>query len=248
MRLLLKLRAEKDFSYDKKYFHKLRGFLYSLLDGTEYNPHNNESYKHFCFSNVFPVKDFKKGDIRNLLISSPDKNFLRFLCGRLYEIKQFKEDICIGEYFFRLAAVNYVKTFIDSSVELITGTPIVIRIPKYNYKKYGIKSKRPYEYWRKEYDFTAFIKQLTENLIKKYNDIYDENIKDINLFQEFIFKKEVCVHRIENGKEVKTVGSLWKFKFDHLDKLHRKILWVGLESGFGGLNSSGFGFMNEVEK
>jgi len=130
---------------------------------------------------------------------------------------------------------------------MITGTPIVMRVPKERYADYGIESKRPYEYWRPEYDFNAFVKQLSDNLVKKYNQYYNKNIKNQNLFEIFKFKKSVCVHRIEEEVEQKTIGSLWEFKFNHLEPEQKKILNLGLESGLGELNSSGFGFMNVVK-
>ncbi|MBI3034940.1 hypothetical protein HYY71_01325 [Candidatus Woesearchaeota archaeon] len=92
----------------------------------------------------------------------------------------------------------------------------------------------------------AFVKQLSDNLIKKYNQYYSRNVASQNLFEMFKFKKPVCVHRIENGIEIKTVGSLWEFKFNYLEQEQKRILQLGLESGLGELNSSGFGFMNVV--
>ncbi|MFP3985696.1 MAG: coenzyme F420-0:L-glutamate ligase [Candidatus Bathyarchaeia archaeon] len=47
---------------------------------------------------------------------------------------------------------------------MASGTPIVVRIPKINYTKYGIKPPRNYAYvyWRKQYPFDAFVKQLAD--------------------------------------------------------------------------------------
>ena len=91
----------------------------------------------------------------------------------------------------------------------------------------------------------AFIDDNT-TLVKKYNQYYGKKIPLTNLFENFEFKKPVCVHRIEDGVEIKTVGSLWKFRFSHLEPEQKRILRLGLESGLGELNSSGFGFMNMV--
>ncbi|MEM5813402.1 MAG: CRISPR-associated endoribonuclease Cas6, partial [Candidatus Aenigmatarchaeota archaeon] len=77
MRILLKLISEKNCEYDLKYFHKLQGFIYSLLKETPYSfLHDKKQYKYFCFSNIFPIGEIKISDIRNLIISSPDILFI----------------------------------------------------------------------------------------------------------------------------------------------------------------------------
>ena len=231
MRIILKLKALKDFAYDKKYYSKLRGFIYDLMRESKYfNKHDKEHYKFFCYSNIFPVQSIRTGELRNLIISSPDADFIRFLFGRLAEIQQFKKPIFVGESMFALDSISYTKPFIRERTKLITGTPIILRIPQENYAAYGIDSKRPYEYWRPEHDFNAFLKQISNNLLKKYNQYYNEDIQSLDIFEMFKFKRSVCVHRIEEGREIETVGSLWEFQFSHLDEMKRKMLWLGLES------------------
>jgi len=248
LRILVKFRALKDCAYDLKYYNKVRGFLYSLQKDSKYfNKHDNIGYKFYSFSNLIPPINVKKDEIRTLIVSSPDIDFIRWIYGRISEMSHSAKPVNIGEMQFELESVSFLKAFIDSGSAIITGTPIVMRIPREKYTDYGIESKRPYEYWRPEYDFNAFVKQLSDNLIKKYNQYYGQNATSQNLFEIFKFKKPVCVHRIENGIEIKTVGSLWEFKFNHLEQEQKKILWLGLESGLGELNSSGFGFMNVVK-
>ncbi len=248
IRLLIKFKALKDCFYDLKYYHKVRGFLYSLQKDSKYfNRHDNTGYKLFTFSNIFPPKDMRPGDSRTLIVSSPDRDFIYYLYGKISALMHSPKPVNIGEMQFEIESVNFLSAFVDDNAALITGTPIVMRIPKEKYPEYGIESKRPFEYWRPEYDFNAFVKQLSGNLIKKYNQYYNKKIENSNLFEMFKFKKPVCVHRIENGIEIKTVGSLWEFKFNHLEPEQKKVLWLGLEAGLGELNSSGFGFMNVVK-
>ncbi|MGC8885519.1 MAG: CRISPR-associated endoribonuclease Cas6, partial [Candidatus Nanoarchaeia archaeon] len=76
MRILLNLKTTKNFSYDKNYFHKLEGFVYSFLKDTPLSIlHDKKSYKFFCFSNIFPLPkenlEIKSEEIKNLIISSP---------------------------------------------------------------------------------------------------------------------------------------------------------------------------------
>ena len=248
IRLLIKFKSLKDCFYDLKYYNKVRGFLYSLQKGSKYfNRHDNRGYKFYSFSNLIPPIDMKKDDVRTLMVSSPDIDFIRWLYGRILEMSHETKPVNIGEMQFEIDSVNFLRASVYDNSAMITGTPIVMRISKEKYTDYGINSQRPYEYWRPVYDFNAFVKQLSDNLVKKYNQYYNKKIENQNLFEMFKFKKSVCVHRIEEGVEQKTIGSLWEFKFSHLDNEQRKILQLGLESGFGELNSSGFGFMNVVE-
>ena len=50
--------------------------------------------------------------------------------------------------------------------------------------------------------------------------------------------------KVENGKNIPVIGSIWRFKFNNIDKEQQEILQLGLDAGFGEMNSSGFGFMN----
>jgi CRISPR-associated endoribonuclease Cas6 len=85
--------------------------------------------------------------------------------------------IKIGEMSFKLEGSKIFDIKIPESFQdckLITGTPIIVRIPRYHLPEYGITPRRDYDYvyWRKEYTPTALIKQLEENLIKKYKEYY----------------------------------------------------------------------------
>ncbi|MBI2139210.1 CRISPR-associated endoribonuclease Cas6 [Candidatus Woesearchaeota archaeon] len=248
IRLIIKLKALKDCAYDLKYYSKLRGFLFALQRDSKYfNKHDDTGYKFYSFSNIFPPASMKTGNIRTLLVSSPDKDFIYYLYGKISEIMKRSRPVGIGEMHFIIENVDFLRVHVKEQLHLITGTPIILRIPPQRYAEYGITSRRPYEYWRPGYDFGAFLKQLTENLEKKYNQYFKKDIEIDGLFEQFKLKKEVCVHRIEEGREVKTIGSLWEFEFSHLEPLQRKMIELGLESGFGELNSSGFGFMNVVK-
>jgi len=250
MRLLIKIKSIKDCEYDLKYYHKLQGFIYSLLRNTEYDIlHDKSGYKFFCFSNIFPIGNVKDGDIRNLLVSSPDNLFIRFLEKKLKELVDADEVLNIGEFQFKVDKISLIKMKLKKNCKLISATPIVIRIPEKNYEKYGIPlkfRKKRYVYWRPEYSFEAFLKQLEENLIKKYNEFYSREFEIERIFEMFKYVKPTVNHVVINGKEVKIIGSIWKFIFSYLTKEQREILEFGIGTGFGERNSLGFGFMNVV--
>mgnify|MGYP001774145218 CR=1 FL=1 len=250
MRILLNLEATKDCDYDLKYFHKLQGFIYNLLRGSEYSGlHDKKGYKFFCFSNIFPIGDIKSGEKRNLLISSPDRFFIKFLEERLKELKEAEGTINIGEMSFKIKEISTISLKLKKGCILVSSTPIVIRIPEKNYEKYGIPKKfrkKRYVYWRPQYSFEAFVKQLEENLIKKYNEFYKTNLEIERIFEIFKFVKSVVNHVVIHGVERMLVGSIWEFCFTYLTKEQKKILEFGIDCGFGERNSLGFGFINTI--
>jgi len=246
MRLIIELEALKDCAYDMRYHSKLQGFVYNLIrEGQFSGLHSKKGYKPLCFSNIFPPEDMKAGDRRHLIISSPIPNLARAFKESLSSL----EVANIGDMSFSIKNVSILEPKIGSSATLTTGTPIVNRIPRENYERYGIKPPKDYSYlyWRREYPFSAFLKQLEENLIKKYREFHDGSAKaleEIPLFSQFLFKKTVCSHTVIDGKEIRLIGSLWDFIFTNLTKEQRRILQFGLDAGFGELNALGFGFMN----
>lgn len=190
MRLLIELEGLQDCAYDLRYYHKLQGFLYGLLKGTPYSGlHDRRGYKFFSFSNIFPPRDFKKGEMRHFLIASPNEGLVGVLKEKLGRLGR----VNVGDMSFMAKGVSVLRPKVGRSCVLITGTPIIVRIPKENYGKYNIRPKKDYNYvyWRKNYPFNAFIRQLEDNLVKKYNEFYGTKLEATPLFEQFIFKKQV---------------------------------------------------------
>lgn len=192
---------------------------------------------------MFPGKDMKEGDRKHLLISSPDRNFLKLVEAGM----KAKAEINIGEMQFSLEGVRRVDTQISGRAVLKTATPIIIRIPQHCYSEYGISSQHSYVFWRPEHDFNAFLKQLSENIIKKYNEYHGTNIEEQYLFQQFVFDGSYPVHPVIDKKEQTFIASYWKFIFDGINKKQRRLLEFATDCGFGELNSLGFGFVNLVK-
>ncbi|MDI6737704.1 MAG: CRISPR-associated endoribonuclease Cas6, partial [Nanoarchaeota archaeon] len=101
-----------------------------------------------------------------------------------------------------------------------------------------------YIYWRQDVDFNAFVKQLTENLFKKYDGFYGVKTEQFPLFEQYKFVRQVCNHLVINGKEYKVIGSLWDFMFTRLGREQKRVLDFGIDCGFGERNTYGFGFVN----
>lgn len=266
MRIQLKLKIAKDFSYDTKYYSKFQGFIYKQLIDTPYRfLHEKKGYKFFCFSNVFPleiektgVKPLREGQIKRWVISSVDKGLIYVLHKKLEEIKEESSIINLGEMQFYLEEVSEPKSIKIKKRRLTikTETPIILRISKKTYKKYGVEPPKEYKYlfWRPKWPLELFIEPLTNNLLNKYREFYQLKEKEFEkfknkvlpLFQRLEFNKTVVSHVLINGKEQRFFGSLWKFHFDYLNNEQKKLLEFAVDCGFGEKNSYGFGFVNVV--
>jgi len=250
MRLLIELRALCDCVYDLMYHHKLQGFLYDLLRDSSYSGlHDRRDYKFFCFSNIFPSVDMQEGDARRFLVSSPDAGLIQVFMEQLNKLQRSGERVNVGEMSFSVKGVSVLEPRVGRSCVLAAGTPIVVRIPRVNYARYGIEPPKDYKYvyWRKQYPFDAFVRQLEDNLFKKYNTFYGTQLEAFPIFEQFTFQKQVCNHLVIDGREAKIFGSIWRFPTSGLSEERWRILQFGLDSGFGELNSAGFGFMNLVK-
>jgi len=73
-----------------------------------------------------------------------------------------------------------------SNFTLITGTPMVIRIDRERYEKYGYESIFDnFTYWRNEQPVDVFIEQLQIKLLSKYARYHT---KSYNEYHEFLAK------------------------------------------------------------
>jgi CRISPR-associated endoribonuclease Cas6 len=147
---------------------------------------------------------------------------------------------------FSVKGVSVLEPRVGRSCVLAAGTPIVVRIPRANYARYGIEPPEDYAYvyWRKQYPFDAFVRQLEDNLFKKHNTFYGTRLEAFPIFEQFTFQKQVCSHLVIDGREVKVFGSLWRFTFNYLYGDKQKVVQFALDTGLGELNSIGYGFTN----
>jgi len=250
LRILISLSANDTFPYDISYHHNLQGFIYRLIKQTGYaNLHDRRGCKFFSFSNIIPPsRTVQSGSMRNLIVASPSQNLIKALQDKMKML--VGSTIKIGRMSFKLEDSKLFDLKLPEGFQdcnLISGTPIIVRIPRYRLPEYGINPARDYDYvyWRKEYTPTAFIKQLEENLIKKYNEYHDAEVEPTkSLFEKLRFRKQVAIPLLMRGQETTIIGTLWEFQFSLLNNVKRQILQFGLDAGFGEMNSLGFGFIN----
>lgn len=251
MRLLLSLKsADNLLEYKTNYHYHLQGFIYGLLENSSQfsQLHNKKGYKFFCFSNIFsPSGSNDNTDIRYIIISSPSRDFARYVSSMLTKMKERKDHVSIGKMQLMIDNIQIFETELRPPFTLITGTPIIMRISRERYQKYNIETKHPYAYvyWRKEYPLEMFIQQLEENLRAKYAEFTGLGPVEANrlpIFHNLILKKQVSTRIYLHDTEQIVIGSMWEFWFD--GELDTELLQFGLDCGLGERNSMGFGFMN----
>lgn len=238
------------------YHYHLQGLIYGLIKGTRYEYiHDKDGFKFFCYSNIFPISNqIMKNDIRKMIISSPDPNFISVLDD---QFNSFSKVINIGNMRFELDSVKRLEMKIPSHLPftMITGTPIIIRIPREKYAKYEIESSLDYEYiyWRKDYPIELFISQLWQNSLRKYTEYSkidlahlrsseDAGTDVFQILNKLVFKKQISTKIVMKNTEHIVIGTVWEFQFQELED--PALIQFALDAGFGERNSIGFGFMN----
>lgn len=241
MRLLIKLEAVKNQAYDAMYHHKVQGLVYDLIESYDPNLHDRKGYKNFCYSNPFPFDDMKEGDMRTLIIASPDAKLIEHIQ------KNLPKDLNIGENSYKVLEKKPLTPKLQAPFKLKTATPVTMRIPEKRYKDYGIDSDKDWTYWRPEHSFEAYVKQLADNVIKKYNAYYKTEVGEQTIFEQYIYKKPTCNPTIIEGKEYDIVGSIWEYHYTHLTPEQKKLVEFAMDTGIGERNAYGYGFLNVMK-
>jgi len=233
MRLIITLEPLVDLDYDYIKKHTLQGLIYSLLSDTGYKSlHESNRFKFFCFSDIFPIGDFRRGEQKRLLVSSPDKGFI----NALHDSIKDKKLVDIGHYSFKLSSR---KVELGLKRRFITGSPVVL---------YKDNQTNTYFSFSRDGDLSFFLDRVKENALKKYNAFYcDEFSFEGPVFDRLHFKRDVVVSNIKDGNEYIVIGSTWNLleKLE-MDREERRFYTFLMDCGLGEKNSAGFGFLNPV--
>lgn len=246
MRILFKLKSKKDVIQSKennsKFYTGVHGWIYGKLNGTEFeNLYGEKGFKLFCFSNLFKIENagLKSGQIYNLIVSSPNEMFMIALLSKINNL----EIVNFGEYGFELIGYKPLgRKGIEEFKTLESETLINVTVHEDEKRRALIFSR----------DSEDFIRGLTKNLIRKYNQFNDKKIKeDFNLFENVKIEEingtnsAVKINLIKDSDNwFNVIGSRYRFNLGELNEKQREILNFCYDLGFGERNSFGFGFMN----
>lgn len=215
------IRFENSFEIISKYIN------YTMFhDGLE-DIHQKDGFKHYSFGGFMPFekeKVYKQGSTYNFIIRSLDKNFIDTLSTTL------RENINNINFLVVQTELKIVKQFFIT--ELYTATPTIVSV---NGKFWTLKHNG---------DILQLQKQLHNNLEKKYQSFFKEDLKSPHSFIQLLELKTRFVQKIEVTKQDKEITFLGnKFKIvPNEDELSQKLAFTALACGLGEKNSYGGGF------
>lgn len=229
---MIKFEPKEFIKYYEIDKYTIQGFIYSILkENSSFNSlHNTVGFKFFNFSNIFPVSDFEKNSLKKLIISSPNKDLIKFIYVTLKNKSYFK----LKNYTMEILKVSILRDTVCS--KFISATPIVLFEDNINNRYYSFKQNP---------NFNFFFDRLKDNAIKKYNAFYNKNFNlDGDLFTKFEFAREVSIRIKKNDNQFIIIGSLWKNLEFNLTDENKDFYKFLFENGLGEKNSLGFGFLN----
>ncbi len=237
MRLLIRLQTKTTMLYDNISKHDIQGFIYNMLRDTPFvSVHDRKGFKFFTFSDLYPSsKILRENSILNLLIASPEIEFIKTLHEKTNELNEVR----LGPGQFKMLGTKMFKLKLSS--RFITGSPIVL---------YKSNTDNVYFSFKRDGDLLFFLERLKDNAIKKYQAYYGEEAKiHGEIFDSLVFRKEVVLPVRMKDKSFIVIGSL----FSELHKMingwrERKFYSFLMDCGLGEKNSLGFGFINPIRK
>jgi CRISPR-associated endoribonuclease Cas6 len=245
MRCLVTLSALKDHSYNPAYHTKLQGAVYRILDRAGHSDiHDQTPFKFVTFSNIFPPEDMEAGDTRTFIIASPNEPLIDDVADAIEDQGRLEP----GPQQYAVEDTTTFQVDPDRDCEMITGTPIIVRLPEDRCREYDIDPGK-YEdvYWRMEYNSQAFIDSVEDNLAAKYREYYDREPPYRPYFTEYSPRKQVSIPLHYEDRTATTIATTWELGYECPSREMHRLIRLAYSAGVGELNTTGFGFMNKVE-
>ena len=253
---MIDLRAQMDAAYQTNYHHKLRGRIWRALQDTEFGEeHGTGSPMGLSFSNVFPWGDIEEDDERKLLVASPREELLATLAEDLQSDPEFN----IGEMSFTVDNLTPLDVDVGEPGTrgvIETATGVLVRLYDHHRDEYSIEEEQgdAPTYWRPEFTIEPFRDAIEDNLQQKHELFAPEYVPgptedSRDLFDGYDFIKTYALPTtVTEGVELELVLSKWRLDYNVRNDTHRKHLNLALDTGIGGRNGLGFGFVNIVER
>lgn len=236
--------SDTDILLPSQYNHLLQGFIYNNIDdelaeflhdkGYVYMSRN---FKLFTYSKVFGKikkinEKFNFGNKISLVMSSPIDLFCKSIANSMLQ----KNNLILGQNHIKVEQIQIIKNTAESDEIIVrTLSPIVT----YSTLLRPDNSKYTCYFMPGETDFERII---YENLIKKCMALNNEETE----FEGTISIKPIgnCRQQLVKYKDFVIKGAVGKF----LIKGDKRLLQMGLDAGFGGKNSQGFGCVSILDE
>ncbi|OQX75057.1 MAG: CRISPR-associated endoribonuclease Cas6 [Campylobacteraceae bacterium 4484_4] len=190
--------------------------------------HDRKGYKYYTFGSFYPPeknKIYQKGSTYRFAIRSLDEKFIDILMQRL------RQNINNPRFLVIEAHKKVFKQFFIN--ELYSVTPVIVTTEKN--RNWTMES---------DGDIIRLQRQLHDNLEKKYQAYYGEELEPLQNFIQLLEIKNQKPQSIEitkEGKKIRFLGN--KFRIvPHEEKVSQKLAFTALGCGLGEKNSFGGGF------
>ena len=215
----------------------------NLVDmGVDLDFHDSKDFKFFTFSNIiFSKFEVTKDGINsidgiiNFQVSSPDSKLLRKIINGFIKNNQIMIN---GKKFLMTNLVRVKDPEFSDKMEFKTMSPIIVN----SYKEINGKMKN----WDLSPTDEKFFPFIERNLIKKYNQFFDENLTEesIKVSSEMknVKKKRVSIKR--DTSQQYYVG----YMMDIILEGDSKVIKFAYDCGLSNKNSMGFGMIKPVRK
>lgn len=268
MRLKLSLSAINSITISSNYYYPLSCAIYKLLrfGSLEFSHYLHDigfktagkTYKLFSFALKFNHSAYNKGVVEllspraDLYITSPliDDFIKNFVVGTFEEQKIEIVDSNIKTQFIIKQMELLPQPTFTEKCKFSLMTPIVLSTAS------DVVNGKLRQYYLRYYDSIDETNRiLTQNLINKYNMIYNEQIQSSNLKLEWdknyidrrLAKHQYVVKKItikaDDNIPIDIIGNQIPFEITG----NTELIKVGYECGFGEKNSMGFGMVDYVK-
>ncbi|RCX12708.1 CRISPR-associated endoribonuclease Cas6 [Anaerobacterium chartisolvens] len=192
-----------------------------FLDGELAERHKKNTFKHYVFSSLFPVdkesKTYHAGNVYVFRVRSLDRNMILKFKNLFPDIrgglKVIASEIKVQKYRF----IN----------ELTTITPALATVEG--------------KHWIRDDDIILLQERMQINLLKKYNDFFNEALQPSGSFIQGLYilnHKPIAL----NYKDTKLIGNKFKLAVNQ-DECSQRLAFIAMAEGLLEKNSSaGLGF------
>lgn len=237
MQIKIKFTSDRDIILPISYNHIIQGFIYKNIDKNLANflhsegyINKNRTFKLFTFSRILNKgkiegKSFNFGKEIEIIISSILDKFCKSIANTMLQ----SEELYLGRNIVKASQIEIINEKIEKDeITISTLSPIVTysTFIRENGKKYTCYFEP------KEVDFKRIV---SENLIRKYNALYNKNLA----FEEGVQVLPIGDHKMNiiYYKDFLIKGYSGRFKIIG----DKKLLQLATDVGLGSKNSQGFG-------
>ncbi|AUM93765.1 TPA: CRISPR-associated endoribonuclease Cas6 [Clostridium botulinum] len=221
--LLLEIKLNKDIHFSRSYEMLSKFFNRVMLpDNYLKTLHKKKGVKLYSFSGLYPAATnqiYKRNTLYKIRIRSFDPEFI---CAMQFSLSQMQDNN------INIISIKFIKNQQQFITELVSINPVI----------FSIWEKQ--NYWQIGDNIDLLGKQLTNNLLHKYNTIFCNKLTT----QDTIFH---CLN-ITNNKTIYIpykkgllLGNKLKIQVKE-DDISQTLATVALGAGIGEKNSIGMGF------